>query len=175
MQFESPEGADKVSKIVHFLRNQSAFEDPDQHCWVFINELNSGSPGIIQNQNFIELFVYWTSENKKRMLQGYKLIGISGGFGASEKMTIDLVVNMWNRLLYDTENSSSEFNVKILTIDEKLTNRLKKYLDDLVDPKPAKCTARISFQESSTQNRSSSSQVNQKSQSNQNSVWNCQI
>lgn len=69
-----------------------------QPCRVFINELNTGSPGIVQNQDFIELFVYCSrpSKKNKKSLQGYKLIGISAGSGASDKMLIDLVVILWN-------------------------------------------------------------------------------
>lgn len=68
----------------------------DQPCRVFINELNTGSPGVIQNRDFIELFVHCTRQNKKRSLQGYKLIGISAGSGSSDKMVVDLVINLWN-------------------------------------------------------------------------------
>lgn len=85
------------SEDVHkeLSRNES-FEDPDQPCRVFINELNTGCPGDIQDKDYIELFVHCTKTNKKRTLQGYKLIGISAGSGASDNMLIDLVVNMWN-------------------------------------------------------------------------------
>lgn len=70
--------------------------DADEECKIFINELNTGSPGTLQNMDFIELFIYCTRKNKKKSLQGYKLIGISAGSGRSDKMLIDLVINLWN-------------------------------------------------------------------------------
>lgn len=70
--------------------------DADQCCKIVINELNTGSPGILQKMDFIELFVYCTTKIKSKSLQGFKIIGILAGSGRSDGMLIDLVVNLWN-------------------------------------------------------------------------------
>lgn len=76
---------------------QLEVEDDNRRCNVLINELNTGSPGILQNRDFIELFAYCPGQQPKtRSLQGYKLIGISAGSGRSDGMLIDLVINLWN-------------------------------------------------------------------------------
>lgn len=81
------------------LESENVDDDDDDRCTVLINELNTGSPGILHNKDFIELFADCTNKKKKSnslSLQGYKLIGISTGSGASDRMLIDLVVNLWN-------------------------------------------------------------------------------
>lgn len=75
---------------------QSDNVNEDRQCTVLINELNTGSPGILHNMDFIELFAQCKSKKNPRSLQGYKLIGISAGSGDSDRMLIDLVVNLWN-------------------------------------------------------------------------------
>lgn len=65
-------------------------------CDIVINELNTGSPGILQNMDFIELFVICNTQITSGSLQGYKLIGISAGSGKHDGMIIDLVVSLWN-------------------------------------------------------------------------------
>lgn len=91
----------------------------DHPCRVFINELNTGSPGIIQNRDFIELFVHCNMQNKKRSLQGYKLIGISAGSGSSDKMVVDLVINLWNskwnKNMFFTVGTSNVENADLTT------------------------------------------------------------
>lgn len=71
--------------------------DADEKCKVFINELNTGSPGVVHKMDFIELSVFdCPKKSKSTSFQGYKLIGISAGSGRSDGMLIDLVVNLWN-------------------------------------------------------------------------------
>lgn len=68
-------------------------------CNLVINEVNTGSPVRLAKNDFIEFKMFCDSETKTKNLQGYKLIGLSAGEGVSantQKMTIDLVINLWN-------------------------------------------------------------------------------
>lgn len=67
-----------------------------EECSAVLNEINSGSPAVFTNQDFIELKMFCDGVPKSKSLQGYKLIGISTGNQNSDKMTIELVVNLWN-------------------------------------------------------------------------------
>lgn len=72
----------------------------DQDCILVINEINTGSPTNMKNKDFIELKAICETENpKKKTLQGFKIIGISTESDEASKtlkMTVDLVVNLWN-------------------------------------------------------------------------------
>lgn len=110
--------------------NSTKLETDDESCRVFINELNTGSPGIVQNKDFIELYVYCPKPTRKRSLQGYKLVGISTGSEASDQMVIDLVVNMWNsqwnQNMYFTIGTPSVENVDLST-DSSFVTYQNKY------------------------------------------------
>lgn len=75
-------------------------------CNLVINEINTRSPTMLKNQDFIELKMLCGSARKSDSLQGFKVIGISTGFDkGKEVMTIDFVVNLWNEKL----KSGSDF------------------------------------------------------------------
>lgn len=104
--------------------------DGDKVCNVLINELNTGSPGVVHKMDFIELFVYCTRKSKSKSLQGYKLIGISAGSGRSDGMLIDLVVNLWNAK-WNANNfftiGTTDVSNTDLTIDSPYVTYRNKY------------------------------------------------
>lgn len=66
-------------------------------CSLVINEINTSSPKMFENQDFIELKMMCSKKRKSDSLQGYKVIGISTGIDKGKQvMTIDLIVNLWN-------------------------------------------------------------------------------
>lgn len=87
-------------------RVNSSSEDLLGDCVTVINEINTGSPGIVKKNDFIELKMICDSRANAKSLQGYKLIGLSGGTGRTaniQTMTIDLVVNLWNSKTSEAE------------------------------------------------------------------------
>lgn len=79
---------------VFFLQSNTASDE----CSFLINELNTRSPANIKNREFVELKMVCVNERKIDSLQGYKVLGITIG-SDSKKMTIDLIVNLWNERL----------------------------------------------------------------------------
>lgn len=69
-------------------------ECADNKYEVFINEVNINDPRKPERREFIELRS--TSKNSIT-LQGYKLIGISGGVHADAVPVIELVITLWNQ------------------------------------------------------------------------------
>lgn len=62
-------------------------------CKVVINEININNPWKPEKREFIELR---SSCKKASTLQGYKLIGITGGVRSDAAPVIELVVTLWN-------------------------------------------------------------------------------
>lgn len=64
-------------------------------CNLVINEVNTGTPANLKNNDFIELKMLCENaeDSNYSSLQGTKIIGISAD---KETATIDLVVNLWN-------------------------------------------------------------------------------
>lgn len=65
------------------------------------HEVNTGNPGKLLKKNFVELKIICDNDKDSvgKSLQGYKLIGLSGGTGTTSNlnaMSVDLVVNLWN-------------------------------------------------------------------------------
>lgn len=63
-------------------------------CKVVINEININDPRKPEKREFIELH---SNCKKSTTLQGYKLIGISGGARSDAVPVIELVVTLWNQ------------------------------------------------------------------------------
>lgn len=78
----------------------------DDNCNFLINEINTNSPKVLKNLEFIELKMECTNERKSNSLQGFKVIGISiEQVNGKQVMTIDLIANLWNEKL----KASSDF------------------------------------------------------------------
>lgn len=77
------------------LKRISTLSD-NSNCRLLINELNSGSPGNLGKNNFLEFTSYCGGDRTSIPLQGFKVIGISTGTTHANQITIDLVINMWN-------------------------------------------------------------------------------
>lgn len=76
------------------LANSTNIELPP--CTLVINEINSDDPAYFGKSDFLELISYCNGVQKPTYLQGYKIIGISTGTAQSNKMTVELVINLWN-------------------------------------------------------------------------------
>lgn len=51
----------------------------DTGCNLVINEINTRSPKVLKNQDFIELKMMCSNKRKSDSLQGFKVIGMSTG------------------------------------------------------------------------------------------------
>lgn len=70
--------------------------EADAPCNLVINEINSDDPQYFGKSDFLEFISYCDREQKSTSLQGFKVIGISTGTANSNKMTVELVINLWN-------------------------------------------------------------------------------
>lgn len=79
--------------------------ESNNECRLVINEINTANPGIVKNQDFIELKMMCSEQRKSDSLQGFKVLGISAGPDSTSKqvMSIDLVVNLWNQKFKNNE------------------------------------------------------------------------
>lgn len=83
-------------------QSDEKFED---NCNLLINEINTNSPKVLKNLEFIELKMQCTNKRKSDSMQGFKVIGISiEQINGEQVMTIDLIANLWNeKLQADTD------------------------------------------------------------------------
>lgn len=85
-----------IAISIAYSKCQSGEDD----CNLVLNEINTRSPKLLKNQDFIELKMICANKRKSDSLQGYKVIGISTGLDKGKQvMTIDLIVNLWNEKL----------------------------------------------------------------------------
>lgn len=119
--------------INHSVVHEVQVKVENANCKLVINEVNTGSPENMRQNDFIELKALCDVPHpKKKSLQGYKIIGLSTGTGKSsntQQITIDLVVNLWNSQFNDehmfTIGTEHVPNVDMTTKSEYVAYRNK--------------------------------------------------
>lgn len=75
------------------LANSTELAPP---CTLAINEINSDDPKYFEKSDFLEFVSYCDGIQNPSNLQGFKIIGISTGRAHSNKLTVELVINLSN-------------------------------------------------------------------------------